>query len=105
MGSLPRWFDKPLQDQNRRSQQHERKLAKETGGRVTAGSGSSWRAPQDVKSDTHLIQHKYTDAKSFTINVERDWLPLVADAVRAGRDPALVINFDSHGKRIVVTEG
>ena len=105
MGSLPGWFDKKLQEQNRRSKDHERKVANETGGRVSAGSGSSWRSPQDVKSSTHLISHKYTDAKSFTIDLERDWLPLIADANRAGREPALFVNFDRYGKRIILTEG
>lgn len=88
--------------QNRRSAKHERDLARETGGRVTRGSGSSWRQPQDVSTDTHLIQHKFTDAASYRVT-DAECAKLQADADRAGKEWALVINFERSGRRITIT--
>lgn len=105
-GELPSWMSSKSQKkrQNRRSAKHERDLARESGGRVTAGSGSSWRAPQDVSTDTHLIQHKYTDAASYRVS-DTELSILEGDAARAGKEWALVINFERSGRRITITDG
>jgi hypothetical protein len=102
---LPAWFtDKATkQRQNRRSSAQEKRVAKEVGGRQVVGSGSSWRAPGDVKSDTHLIEHKFTDAASFRLTV-KDWRQARKDATVVGREPAMIIEFPEAGLRLVVTE-
>lgn len=106
MGELPAWMSGKgkKRTQNRRSRNHERELAREVGGLQNAASGSR-TSRADVRARRELIEHKYTDAKSFTIDIERLWIPLVRKAERAGRDPVLVINFDQHGRRLIVTEG
>jgi hypothetical protein len=84
----------------------EHKRAKEAGGRVMPGSGSSWRAPQDVVTETHLEQLKYTDGGGFRFLL-RDWLMLREDAIRMGKDPRMVIEFMQQGGtsvRIVLEE-
>lgn len=101
--SRPAWWDRDKQKQNSRSAQQERKVAKRTGGRVQAGSGSSWRAPQDVKTSTHLISVKYTDRASYSIKAD-DWAALVDDAAHTGREPALIIEFPERGIRLLVVE-
>ena len=76
------------------------------GGRRQAGSGSSWRAPQDIKTEDYLVQVKYTDRASFTLK-RSEWDSLARDAARAGRDPIMVIEFTGGkdpGPRLVVTE-
>lgn len=67
------------------------------------GSGSSWRARGDVKNDTHLIQHKYTDKASFTLKFA-EWQKVVEDALRAGKEPAMIIEHPESGLRLVITE-
>lgn len=101
--TLPKWFDKNRESVNRRSQEQERKRAKEIGGHVQAGSGSSWRAPQDVVGKEHLEQLKFTDRKSITIHAE-DWIQLRADASRSGREPRYILEFKQEGIRLIVTE-
>lgn len=105
MGDLPAWWsDKAAkQTQNRRSASKERRLAREVGGRTVVGSGSSWRAPGDVKSDTHLLEHKYTDKRSFGLKLA-DWEQAREDAIKAGKEPAMVIEFTVAGRRLLITE-
>lgn len=105
MSDLPAWWGEAADKrvQNRRSAQKERKVAKETGGRVQAGSGSSWRAPQDVVTDEEMIQHKYTDAKGYRLTVE-EWEVVRRDALQAGREPAMIVEFTRTGRRLLITE-
>ena len=83
--------------------------AKETGGKVQPGSGSSWRAPEDVRGpldesgDGYLDQHKFTDSGSFRITA-KEWRKIRANARRAGREPRLIIEFPEHGIKLTVTE-
>lgn len=102
---LPRWLDPANQKrrQNRRSGAQERQRAEDLGGRRQAGSGASWRAPQDVATPDYLEQLKFTDAASFTVKVA-EWLGLRADALRAGREPRMVVDFEAHGVRLVIVE-
>src|SRR5215216_5902963 len=104
-GSMPSWWtDKAAkQRQNARSAAKERKVAREVGGRTVAGSGSSWRAPGDVKSDTHLIEHKFTDSLRYILRLA-DWEQCVSDALRSGKEPAMIVEFASNGKRLLVLE-
>lgn len=98
---LPKWFENDKQTQNRRSRQQEKKLAKGSGGRVQAGSGSSWRAPQDIKTDEHLVQVKYTDKDSYPLKV-LDLIQIATDAYRCGKTPVLIVDFPARRKRAVI---
>lgn len=107
--NLPAWWSGKAdkKKQNRRSARLERAHAERTGGRVQAGSGSSWRAPEDVvgpideeSGEGFLDQHKYTDKLQFPIK-RAEWDRLRRNALRAGRDPRLVIEFQD-GERTVL---
>jgi hypothetical protein len=103
--SMPKWFSDegaPRKERNRRSKKQETGRAKEIGGRATAGSGSSYRAPQDVFNRDFLEQLKFTDKESFTIKLA-EWEQLEADARRAGREPRWVQEMG--GRRFIITEG
>lgn len=104
MNDLPSWWSKEsgLRSQNHRSARQERKVAKEVGGRVQAGSGSSWRAPEDIVSDTHMIQHKGTKADSYRV-VLKEWKRIIKNARQAGKEPALIIEFED-GTKVLMTE-
>lgn len=100
---LPIWFDKNREKQNARSRRQEKDRAEQIGGRVQAGSGSSWRAPEDIRAEEFLEQIKFTDSKGFRITVE-EWQRLRGHAERDGRSPRLVIDFERFGIRLIVTE-
>lgn len=101
MNSLPSFFD-PRRDRNNRSKKQERERADEIGGRRQSGSGSSHRAPQDVRSDTDLEQLKFTDKDRITILVS-DLIKTYADAMVCGREPGYVVNFSKHHIRMVIS--
>jgi hypothetical protein len=76
--------------------------AKATGGKVQRGSGSSWRAKGDVRSDEHLVEMKFTAKGSYslTANVMKK---IISAAFQQGRDPQMIIDFTSHNIRAVVS--
>ncbi len=76
--------------------------ATEIGGRVSAGSGSSWRSPQDVRNEDALESLKFTDSKQFILKAS-DIVQLQEDALRAGRDARMVVDFSRHSIRAVIT--
>jgi hypothetical protein len=102
--TLPGWMsDKAAkQRQNRSSARQERRHAREVGGRVQAGSGSSWRAKGDVKSAEHMDELKETDGRSFSLT-----MLVIRKIMRAGeqsgREPRLIVDFKAYGVRAVVT--
>lgn len=110
MTRLPRWLD-PNYQRGAVSRQHEKRLAKQFGGRRVAGSGApvaahnrrGWRTDSpgkqretlggDVSTTQLHIEHKYTEHASISVKLE--WLEKVAEAARAlGREPALVVTFE-----------
>lgn len=97
---MPTWFGGRRQKQNKRSQKQEKKRAEELGGKTQAGSGSSWRAPQDIKANGILEQLKFTDKPTATVDV-RHLRQLLDDAERAGRAPQYTIDFERYGIRLV----
>jgi hypothetical protein len=99
---MPKWFDRPRQDNNKRSQQQEKQWAAKTGGKVQPGSGSSYRAPQDVISEQYMDQLKFTGKDSFVIKID-EWDKLYMDALRHDKEPRLIISFDKHNLELVIT--
>lgn len=92
---MPEWWggkaDK--KHQNARSARQERKIAKETGGKVQPGSGSSPRARGDVKTAEELIEAKFTDRASFVLN-KHVWNEHRRRAANQGKEPVMIIAFD-----------
>ena len=107
MAELPSWWSQKAgkRSQNARSRAQERRRAAETGGRVQAGSGSSWRAAGDVVRDEELEEVKYTDKAQYPLTVKE--LRLIRKkALRLGREPAYLVEFSEHGirARIVIED-
>lgn len=92
-----------LKRQNRRSSSQEKEVAQELGGRVQAGSGSSWRAPRDVRTPAELVELKYTDKKTFVLDA-RAWQHYAQDATIHGREPVMIIDFEAYNLRLKITE-
>lgn len=99
--SLPEWWTRDRESRNARSRRQETRHARATGGKVQAGSGSSWRAKQDVKSSDHLDQLKFTDRDSYRLTAS-ELLTIEADALRDGRDGRLIIEFSNHDLTVIV---
>lgn len=103
MTNLPSWWNRDRERQNQRSRKQERQQAEQVGGKVQRGSGSSWRAPQDVKGPDYLDQLKYTDKRSYSIKVS-EWKALVQDALNHGREPRMIVSFPQEGITVQITE-
>ena len=69
---------------------------------MQAGSGSSWRAPQDVVAPEYLESLKFTDKHTFILDAD-DLLRLREDAFRLGREPKMVIEFAQYRFCVAVT--
>lgn len=94
---------------NERSARQEAKHAKKTGGKVQAGSGSSWRAPEDVRGpldedgDGFLDQLKSMASGRITIT-DKEWARSRKNARNAGRDPRWIIEFPNSGTTLMLVE-
>lgn len=101
----PSWMGKAskLRRQNARSAAQERDVAQSLGGRVQGGSGSSWRAPRDVKTPDELIECKYTDGGRYSLSAIA-WNEYKKDALQAGKEAAMIIEFSQFGLKLKVVE-
>jgi hypothetical protein len=86
-------------DGQKKSQHHEKRLAKKIGGSRVAASGAFWSRKGDVRTEDYLVEHKYTAAKSYSLKVE-DLRKLEVQATMAGRIPVFAISLG--GKDYVV---
>jgi hypothetical protein len=78
---------------NKKSKKLEKKTAKDfSGGRATIASGALPFWKQDVQTDNFLIEHKYTEAKSFSIK-KTYFKEVIEEAFKIGRLPMMVIEF------------
>jgi hypothetical protein len=78
---------------NKKSAQLEKKTAKDfSGGQATIASGALPFWKQDIQSDNFLIEHKYTEAKSFSIK-KIYFKSITEEAFKIGRLPMMVIEF------------
>ena len=75
------------------SQKHEKRIAKAVGGQTTAASGAFWSRKGDVRSETLLIEHKWTGKKSKTIS-SAELKKITTEAIMDGRTPVFGIHLD-----------
>ena len=78
---------------DKRSKKYETKVAKDiTGGFVQPASGALPYWKQDVRGKFWLVEHKYTEAKSFSI--KKDYFEeVLKNAFKDDKLPALVVEF------------
>ena len=78
---------------NKRSKKLETKVARDIdGGSVQPASGALPFWKLDVKSTHWLVEHKYTEAKSYSIK-KADYENYLKEAFKDDRLPVLVIEF------------
>lgn len=82
----------------RRSKLQEKRIAKDVGGRVQAGSGSSWRAKGDVRKMGDLrIEAKYTEKPTYVLK-HADLEKLRLEAIEGGLEiPVMQVEFVGGG--------
>lgn len=85
MSKLPKYLNP--ESPSKMGRKFEKKLV-----RQTINSGTLWFDQGDVSSDTHLIQAKLTERKSFTLN-EKDLEQIYLQAVCKGKIPIFLIKF------------
>lgn len=78
---------------NKKSRKLEEKTAKDfQGGRATINSGSIPFWKHDIHSDKFVLEHKYTDSKSYSIK-KVYMSSVIEEAFKLGKLPALVVEF------------
>ena len=77
----------------KQSQKHEKRIAKAIGGQTTAASGAFWSRKGDVRSETLLIEHKWTGKKTKTISAA-ELQKISNEAIMDGRLPVFGIHLD-----------
>jgi hypothetical protein len=84
----------------KRSKLQERRIAADVGGRVQAGSGSSWRAKSDVRDIGNLrIEAKFTSKDSYSLKL-KDILKIREEALIGGLETwAMQIEFVGGSKQ------
>lgn len=87
----------------RMSQRHEKRLAKVVDGTTVAASGAFWSRKGDVRSDDYLIEHKFTDAKSYSLKAA-DLRKLDDQATMAGRTPVFALSLGGRNYVVVLED-
>ena len=82
-------------------ERQERHVAKATGGKRNAGSGSGWLHPNDIRQEDFLWECKQTDGKSISIKLD-DWEKLRKNAYLSGRRPGMHLQIGR--RRLLVIE-
>ncbi len=77
----------------KQSRKHEDRLAKAIGGSRTAASGAFWSRKGDVRSESLLIEHKWTGKKSKTIQ-SAELKKITTEAIMDGRTPVFGLLLD-----------
>ena len=94
------WLE-PNKTRARRSNQHERRIAEELGGKREKRSGGAYWSDSDrsrtdggdIITDAFYLEHKRTDKKS--LSVKREWLQKISQAaLMKSRDPGVILTFE-----------
>lgn len=85
-----------MRNPRNKGNEYEKYLSQD-GVRVVKGSGSSAEKKGDLKSETHLIQAKRTDKRSFTVKLD-DLRKAEKEAMNLGRKPLFIVGFYAENK-------
>ena len=87
-------FDAPPPSTRERSDRHEKKIARDYGGRQKSGSGASPYSKGDVvlPKANILVEAKTTDKASYRLEIET-LAKISREAIGEGRDPAMEIEI------------
>jgi len=89
---LPNWMSK--KQVKKKSFKKETKCAKDLGGHTQPGSGNMFYAKGDIVLDKFLIEHKYTDNKSYSLTIET-FKKIEREAQEKLKLPAMIIEVQN----------
>lgn len=85
----------------KRSQEQEKRVAKQLGGRVTPASGALWGAKGDVRQDKFLVECKTTEKDYYSLT-DKVWNKIRSEAIRDGlRIPLMCIEIQGKSYAII----
>ena len=84
-----------------KSRRQENETAKAIGGLPTPASGAFWHRKGDVRSKEYLLEAKYTDKKSISVN-KAVWEKIRREALLDGRTPGLVLQIQD--RKLIVLD-
>jgi hypothetical protein len=89
----------------RRSKLQEKRIAGDIGGRVQAGSGTSWRAKSDVRKMGDLrVEAKFTSKIEYKLKLD-DWVKIWEEAVGGGLEtPVMQIEYTGAKYKLAVMD-
>ena len=90
---IPKWLNNN-ESYREQSDKRVKKIAKQTGGRVTPNSGATPFGKGDISYPEHLTEHKQTSKASYKLNKE-DLFKIYSEALREGKEPVFMIDFGS----------
>lgn len=89
----PKWlYDN--ESYREKSDKRVKKIAKQTGGRITPNSGATPFSKGDIVYPEHLLEHKQTAKSSYKLNKE-DLFKIYYEALREGKEPIFMVDFGS----------
>lgn len=88
----PAWMTKKVESYREQSDKRVRKIAKQTGGRVTPNSGATPFSKGDISYPNHLLEHKMTLKQSYKLN-RADLFKIYNEALKAGKEPMFMVDF------------
>lgn len=71
----------------------EQNVAKDMGGTRVSGSGNTPWAKEDIKTDTYLVQHKWTEGKSISVT-KKSLFELRDNAIDAEKEPLYILDYN-----------
>lgn len=95
MSRLPKWLEKD-DSIKKKSQKHEKKMAKKIGGRRRAGSGNCSFWPGDIVKGKYLIEQKSAITQKEIKVREKMLKKIFREAYRVNKMPAMVLEFHNY---------
>ena len=87
----PKWlYDS--ESYREQSDKRVKKIAKQTGGRLTPNSGATPFGKGDIAYSDSLCEHKMTKKQSYKLN-RADLHKIYSEAVRESKEPVFMIDF------------
>jgi hypothetical protein len=74
------------------SDKRVKKIAEQTGGRITPNSGATPFSKGDISYPNDLLEHKMTAKQSYKLN-RADLFKIYNEALKEGKEPMFMIDF------------
>lgn len=87
----PKWLNND-ESYREKSDKRVKKIAKQSGGRMTVNSGATLVGKGDISYPTELLEHKMTAKQSYKLH-KSDLVKIYYEALRESKEPVFMIDF------------